>query len=115
MKHALTWLVLSITLLAVACAQGTTGGDDDDNSADAAQNNFPDARPMADAPKLPDARPIPDAAPIPDAIIPTGADSGLFCNGEADCPAADDCCFAPFGPPGFCVLGMVQLGVCLPN
>jgi hypothetical protein len=111
MRNALSWFASSLLLISIAaCAQGTTGGDDDttDASAGADAHKFPDAGPT------PDAFQFPDAAPIVDAALPPGADSGLFCSTEGDCPAADDCCFYLISPPGFCVVGEVQLGVCLP-
>jgi hypothetical protein len=112
MRNALSWFASPILFIAlVACATGTgTGGDDD--TVDAAANT--DAHKFPDAGPTPDAFEFPDAAPIPDATLPGGPDSGLFCSGEADCPAADDCCFYVLSPPGFCVVGAVQLGVCLP-
>jgi hypothetical protein len=106
---------LALALLAVGCATGGKDGGD-----------VP-----IDAPKLVDGTPITIDAPgttvdahesVIDAPI-TGIDapvttidapSGPFCNGNAECTVAGECCFT-LGGPGVCVPGTPFAGSCIPD
>lgn len=78
---------------------------------DAPTGGFPDAAPL---PGTPDAAPLPgtpDAAPLPG--TPDAA-PGLFCNSNADCTVAGECC-VNLGGPGFCAPGTEIGDLCLPQ
>jgi len=118
------WIVVAAVVGLWGCAEAVPHGQDDEG-ADASDptpdafvpGDFPDAAPV---PGRPDAAPIPgtpdaalppppvDAAPPPPP--PPDASSGGFCASNADCPAADECCFV-----AICVVGIEIGDGCLPT
>lgn len=105
----------------VACAAGAEGTGSDDDPIDAARidaPNNPNVDARVDAPStLPDARLIDAPSALPDAGVDLGDAGGLFCNSNAECTIAGQCCFQLVpGSPGFCVDGTVDpiLMICLP-
>jgi hypothetical protein len=113
--------VLVVAAWAVgACAEASPkfagGGVDAGGGPDSSVVDEPDARaipgtPDAAIPDTPDAFVPPgpvDAAPPPPP--PVDAGSGIFCETNADCTAADDCCFVALCVPG------TELGdLCFPD
>ncbi len=105
---------LAFALLAFGCATGGKEG-----------NDLP-----IDAPRMVDGTPIIIDAPgttvdahqsVTDAPITIDAPvtmidapSGPFCNGNAECTVAGQCCFA-LGGPGFCVAGTPFGSACVPD
>jgi len=108
------WLVVG------ACAEAGPQYGPPDDGPDAAVDG-PDARPFEQTPdattpppRIDAATPPPtiDAAPPPPPPPPPPIDagSGLFCSSNADCPAADDCCFIALCVP------VLEIGdLCFPS
>ncbi len=116
----LLMLPIAITAGVAGCAAGFGGGDDDGNdpridarvtTVDAPVGNPTDARPV-DAPSTTTDAPV----SLPDASLSGDGGSGPFCNSTAECASMPGtCCFFLIQPPGFCVAGSEQFGVCFPS
>ena len=105
---------LAFALLAVGCA---TGGKDGGDLPIDAPKAVDSSQVAIDAPmQIVDAHQSVIDAPIVmiDAAVMIDAPSGPFCNGNAECTVAGQCCLS-VGGPGFCVPGAAVGSICFPN
>jgi hypothetical protein len=102
--------VVPVFLLVVACATAVSSSPVDSRSVDAPLAG--DAPLVSDAP-LVDA-PLVDAPLVLDAPV-DAPNSGPFCNANAECTTAGECCFKiDSQAPGLCVEGKVIFNTCIP-
>jgi len=101
----------------LGCARGA------DNNGDALKADSPehkdsstaaqmDATSHSDAPAMGDASVSDAAPPPPDAAA--DAASALFCNDNAQCTNAGECCLM-IGGAGICGKGVIVFGTCIPQ